>query len=170
MSQPPYGEQRLSFPVLGIPPRVWPGVRRLATHQAVRRRAADDRPGASVVVTIAHAYLLPDRPRPSVVIGNSPPAAPPATLASVPRSALSLILRRRPAAPACDALQDRAERTVSVEGVPVRAEFFTWGDARVMHAAFAWRDGRRIEIATWDHPLDADLFRSLTVIDTDGEL
>ncbi|MCW2875716.1 hypothetical protein [Actinacidiphila oryziradicis] len=35
-----------------------------------------------------------------------------------------------------------------------------------MHTAFARRDGRRIEIATWDYPLDADLFRSLAEIDT----
>jgi hypothetical protein len=167
MSQPPlYHEQQLSFPVLGIPPHAWPGERKLTVRQAIRQRTADNRLGTSVVVTLAHAYVLPHQPRPSVVIGNSPLPASPSALPSVPRSALSLILRRRPDAPACDALHNRAEQTVTVEGVPVVTEFFAWGDPRVMHAAFAWRDGRRIEIAGWDYPLDAALFRSLAEIDT----
>lgn len=154
----------LAFPVLGVPPGSWPGYRRLAMHGAARHRDDTGMIGDSQVVSLMHSYYLPEQPYPSVVLGQAP-AYPHRELSSgAPWPALMRLLRRRPAAPEIDAPHSTSHFAVRIQGLEFDAIRMRWRDDRIGHIRFDWQESRRVEIASWLHPLDEEFFGRLSEI------
>jgi hypothetical protein len=148
--------ESLGFPVLGIPPGVWPGTIKLPLRSGVKPRSPGGGSEQSVTVALTHAYYLPGQQYPAVVIGQTP--AYPGREGS--GAALQYLLRS-PERPVVNEPAATTEQPIQVGQTVVTGSFSTWSDPRISRVRFEWQD-RRIEIAAWDYPLDSDFFRSLS--------
>lgn len=149
----------VTFPVLGIPSGAWPGTRKLAMRSAVAPRVGDGELAPSTTVALTHAYYVAGQPLPSLVIGQAP--AYPGGSGS--DSAVRLLLRSKQR-PAFDAPVGEAERPIRIEGATITATWSHWADPRLSSVRFDWRADRRVSIAAWEYPLDAEFFSTLAEI------
>ncbi len=151
----------VAFPVLGIPSGAWPGTRKLAMRSAVAPRAGDGGLAPSATVALTHTYYLAGQPLPSLVIGQAP--AYPGGSGSRSDSAVRLLLRSKQR-PTFDAPVDEADHPIRIEGSTVTATWSRWTDRRLSSVRFDWRADRRVSIAAWEYPLDAEFFGTLAEI------
>lgn len=152
----------LPFPVLGIPPSSWLGYRTLAMHGGTRQRDDSGAFGASRIVSLMHAYYLPNQRLPTLIIGQAPVYADDEPSSRPPWPSLLRLLRRRVDAPQIDAPSAASARfTARIGGQDVDALRLHWPDARVNHVRFVWQGSRRVEVASWLWPLDPAFFNQL---------
>lgn len=163
MSHPEPEPLPFPFPVLGI--RWWPGKSKVVMRHGTGSLTGDGGVGEPAVVSVTHAYYLPGHQHATVTIGQAP-ALPgrDASSTAAAGSALSRLLGRRTGRPSVDSPVSMAGRPVLVEGAVLDAVQVDWGEPRITHVCFDWRDDRLIEIAAWEYPLDPGFFASLSVI------
>ena len=150
----------VDFPVLGIPPTIWSGTRKLSMRGAAASRTPNGGIGPMVIATVTYNYYLPGETLSRLVIGQGP--AEPHEFDN--HSEVSVLLRSKER-PSLDAPIRDADEAVTVEGVTVTATRQVWQDPRVSSVRFVWRGDRRVHIASWDYPLDAAFFRSLAEVE-----
>lgn len=140
-----------SFPLLGLTADAWLGPRRGALNAGTGIEGPSYR---------SHAYHLPGRRFPTVVIGVGVRPALPTPVSG--DTALCWLLRA-PERPAADEPATTVKEPVEVDDGIAVAEYARWPEPRLSFVRFDWRLDLRVGVASWDYPLSPAFFRSLVV-------